>query len=127
MIYDAGASWSDYRLTLTLRSDDNDDLGVMFRVQDNNNYYRFSWGKQRNYRRLVKRENGVFSLLASDAVPYVTGTTYQVEILAQGGLLEVSIDGNLVFSVVDPSFSSGSVALYSWANAGTFFDDILVE
>ena len=36
------------------------------------------------YRRLVKRENGVFTLLAEDAVPYVRGQTYQVEIVALG-------------------------------------------
>ena len=125
--YEGGSSWRDYRLTLTVRSDDDDAVGVMFRVQDSDNYYRFSWDKQRNYRRLVKRENGVFSLLASDAVSYVSGTSYQLEVQVQGGLLEVSIDGNLIFSVVDSSFSNGSVALYSWANAGAFFDDIVVQ
>jgi hypothetical protein len=69
----------------------------------------------------------VFSILAEDSVPYVTGTTYQVGISVQGSLLQVFIDGSPVLSATDGSFSSGSIALYSWGNSGSYFDDILVE
>ena len=78
-------------------------------------------------RRLVKIENGQITVLAEDFVPYVTGKSYQVKIAAQGSSLQVSIDGSPVFSVNDSSHSSGTVALYSCANAGSYFDDILVE
>ncbi|MBC8471231.1 MAG: hypothetical protein H8D56_17355, partial [Planctomycetes bacterium] len=71
--------------------------------------------------------NGQFTILAQDSVPYVTGKSYQVKISAQGSLLNVSIDGSPVFSVNDGSFSSGTIALYSWGNAGSNFDNILVE
>ncbi len=64
-----GRDWTDYRVTLTMRSEDNEAIGVMFRYRDSNNYYRFSWDSQRSYRRLVKRENGVFTLRAEDAEP----------------------------------------------------------
>jgi len=50
-----------------------------------------------------------------------------VQILAQGTALRVSIDGTTIFTVTDTSFDGGSVALYSWWNAGSVFDDILVE
>jgi hypothetical protein len=99
----------------------------MFRYQDENNYYRFTWDKQRNTRNLVKNENGQFTILAQDSVPYVTGKEYQVKIAAQGSTLQVSIDGSPVFSANDSTFSSGSIALYSWGNAGSYFDDILVD
>ena len=118
---------TDYLVTLTMRSDDHDVIGVIFRYQDNNNYYRFSWNGQDAYRRLVKRENGVFTLLAEDSARYVPGQTYQVEIVAQGTTLEVSIDGALIFSVTDTSFTEGVIALYSWGNQGSYFDDVLVE
>jgi hypothetical protein len=120
-------SWTDYRVTLKMRSDDDDSIGVMFRYQDNNNYCRFSWDKQRFSRRLVKLVNGVLTVLAEDAVPYVPGQTYLLEIVAQGTTLEVRIDGNLIFPVTDSSFDSGTIALYSWYNQGSTFDDILVE
>ena len=125
--YDAGVLWTDYRVSLTLRSTDDDALGVMFRVQGSNDYYRLSWDRQRAYRRLVKNVGGVFSVLAEDSVTYVTGQTYAVEITAQGTSIEVRVDGGLVFSVTDGDLSSGTIALYSWATAQSHFDDVLVE
>jgi hypothetical protein len=125
-VYTRG-SWNDYRLALKLRSSDNDRLGVMFRVQDSNNFYRLSWDQNSPGRKLWKREKGVFTLLAEDAVPYVTGQTYGLEIIAQGNSLKVNVDGQPVFSVTDPSFPAGTIALYSSHNQGSFFDDILVE
>jgi fibronectin type 3 domain-containing protein len=124
--YSAGSTWANYQASLTIRSNDNDALGVMFRYQDAQNYYRFSWDQERTYRRLVKVNNGVVTLLAEDNVPYVTGQTYQVTVKAQGSSLEVGIDGTPIFMVTDTSHSMGSLALYSWGNQGTLFDDINV-
>ncbi len=55
----AGPMWMDGTLELTLRAGDDDALGVMFRYQDTDNYYRFWWDQQRRYCRLVNRTNGV--------------------------------------------------------------------
>jgi hypothetical protein len=125
--WQAGTSWTDYTASVTITSNDNDAIGIMFRYQDENNYYRFIWDKERNSRALVKCENGQFSILAEDFVPYVTGKSYQVKISAQGSLLNVSIDGSPVFSVNDSTFSYGTIALYSWGNSGSYFDDIMVS
>ncbi|MDT8303290.1 MAG: FG-GAP-like repeat-containing protein, partial [Sedimentisphaerales bacterium] len=125
--WQTGIGWTDYTATVTIKSTDNDAIGIMFRYQDENNYYRFIWDKERNSRQVVKCEDGVFSVLAEDFVPYVTGKNYQVKIAVQGSLLQVSIDGSPVFSVNDSTFSSGSIALYSWGNSSSYFDDILVE
>jgi hypothetical protein len=120
-------SWQDYRVALKMRSADNDPIGVLFRFQDNDNYYRLSWDKQTAGRRLIKRKNGVFEILAQDSVPYIPGKNYHVEIIAQGGSLKVNIDGKFAFSVTDQSFKVGAVALYSSHNQGSVFDDVLVE
>jgi hypothetical protein len=125
--WQAGTGWTDYSASVKINSTDNDIIGVMFRYQDENNYYRFTWDKQRNTRNLVKCEGGVFSVLVEDSVPYVTGKEYQVKIAVQGSILQVSIDGSPVFSANDSTFSSGTIALYSWGNTGSYFDDILVE
>ena len=119
--------WKDYQVTLKMRSDDNDAIGVMFRVKDNHNYYRFSWDSERSYRRLVKVVDGQFTLLAEDSITYVPGRTYQVKIVADSTVLEVWIDGEIIFSVVDDSIVEGSIALYNWANSAGYFDDVLVE
>ncbi|MDY6838817.1 MAG: fibronectin type III domain-containing protein [Thermodesulfobacteriota bacterium] len=122
-----GASWTDYRVMFTMGSNDNDAVGLMFRFQDADNYYRFSWDNQRDYRRLVKCENGVFTLLAEDSVGYVTGETYEIEVVAEGTTLEVFVDDELVFSVTDQTFTGGTIGLYSWGNRGSLFDNVLVE
>ena len=122
-----GNDWSDYMVSLKMRSADNDALGVMFRYQDNNNYYRFSWFAEGKYRRLEKRVGGVFHVLAQDTAVYTTGQTYAVQIIARGSSLIAAIDGKTIFSVTDNSFSRGSIALYSYYNAGTYFDDVRVQ
>ena len=66
-------------------------------------------------------------MLAEDAVPFIPGQTYEVEIVAQGTTLEVSVDGALIFSVTDPSFISGGIGLYTWGNSASYFDDVQVE
>ena len=108
-------------------SEDDDSIGVMFRYQDENNYYRFCWGSQRPFRRLAKCENGNFTLLAEDYVGYTVGQTYDVEIIADGINIEVWVDGVRVLYKSDTRFSEGTIALYCWGNAGSYFDDIIVE
>ncbi|MCK5609637.1 hypothetical protein KAR91_47630, partial [Candidatus Pacearchaeota archaeon] len=117
---------ANYHLTVNLRSDDDDAIGVMFRYQDPDNYYRFSWDMQRSYRRVVKKINGQFFLLGEDTVPYVSGQTYQLEITADGANIAIEIDQSPIFSLVDPDLSSGTVAFYCWGNTGAFFDDAVV-
>ena len=125
--YVPAPSWTDYRLTLTMGSDDDDAIGVMFRYLDNENYYRFSWDSQLRYRRLVKCVKGKFVLLAEDSEPYVPGESYQIEVVADGTTLQIWIDGSPIFYVEDGSISEGTIALYSWANNGSYFDDVYVE
>ncbi len=119
--------WTDYRFSANLRSDDNDAFGVVFRYKDNDNYYRFSWDRERPALRLVKKVRGEYRLLAEEAVPYETGRTYRVEVLALGTRLEVRVDETPIFSVSDPDHRSGTIGFYCWANAGSTFDDVVVE
>jgi hypothetical protein len=120
-------SGADYPVNLKIRSDNDDAVGVLFRYQDADNYYRFSWNHNHGQRRLVKSENGVFTLLAEDTVTYIPGQTYQLEILAQGTTIQVFIDGTLIFDVKDTAFSSGGTILYSWKSPVGFIDDGLLE
>lgn len=125
--YTNGADWTDYTTTLSITSYDNDDIGLMFRYQDANNYYRFSWDHERRYRRLIKMVNGTASLLAQDYVPYLAGQSYQLQVICQADNIQIYIDGDLIFTVPDSSLDSGSIALYCWGNTGSFFDNIVVE
>ena len=125
--YDGGAGWSDYQVSYTQRAEDDDALGLMFRVRDADNYYRFSWDQQRGYRRLVKAVDGVFTELDADSVPFVPGQSYQITVVAAGAELQVWIDGALLFEVTDSSHATGTIALYSWGMQGGYFDDLQVH
>jgi len=37
------------------------------------------------------------------------------------------IDAAPILSVTDGALGSGSIALYTWANAPSYFDDVVVE
>jgi hypothetical protein len=128
MSYDDGLGWTDYRLKFDMRTTyDNAAMGVMFRVQDANNYYRFSWDKQLKQRRLVKNVGGVFTLLAADNVPYVSHQSYQVEVVAQGEQLEVWVDGVRIFQVTDTAHGQGTIAFYTFRNNAAYFDNVEVN
>ena len=69
------ASWTDYCLIVRMISDDaNGAIGVRFRYQDADNYYRFSMyssvGDEDSYHRLIKKFNSSaavsFSLVSHD-------------------------------------------------------------
>ncbi len=122
-----GSAWRDYAMHVDMISSDDDTIGVMVRVKDNNNYYRFSWDRQRGYRRLMKRLQGKFYILAEDREPYITDRRYAVVVSADEDKLSVTIDGAPVFAVTDASHAAGTVALYSWANAPSTFDNVRVS
>ena len=116
-----------YNISLTFNSQDDDGVGIMFCFQDNNNYYRFSWDMQRSYRRLVKKVNGTFTVLAQEYIPYIQGNSYKLEVSTDGTNVLVMLDDSIVFSSDDSTFSDGMFALYAWGNSDVSFDSIIAR
>src|SRR5690606_34413601 len=121
-----GTSWTDYTFEADLRSSDADSIGVMFRYQDNNNYYRFSMDRTLSQRRLVKKVNGSYTLLHQDTIRYSLNTTYRVSVTVVGNSISVSLNGQPFYSGTDSSVSAGSVGFYCWRNSGATFDNVTV-
>ncbi len=120
-------SWTDYRITLFMRSADNDAIGVVFRYRDSNNFYRFSMDRERRYRRLVRVRNGTATLLAEDDFVYESDRDYRVTIEAISNNLRVYQDGEQIFVVQDDALGNGRIGLYAWASEGARFKDVLVH
>lgn len=121
------AKWTDYRVSVRLRSDDDDAIGVMFRYQDADNYYRFSMDAERRYRRLVKKVKGNVSVLwEDDTQGYVLSRAYIVTIDCVGERLIGYLDAEQLFSVEDSDLAGGRIALYCWTNSGARFDEVRV-
>jgi len=121
------ATWTDYRISTTLSNTDNDGIGVVFRVKDANNLYRFSMDSERGYRRLTKAVNGNWTLLHETARGYELGRDYRVTCEARGSRLSVWIDGDLFADVQDTSHTTGRAGLYVWGSTGASFDDVVVQ
>jgi hypothetical protein len=117
---------TDYRYSAFLRSTDDDWLGLLFRYADAGNMYRFVWTRQFGLRFLEKVVDGQRITLAQDSVAYATGAWYLVEVVADGPRLEVWIDGQRIFDVEDATHPAGSVGVFCYGNAGSYFEDILV-
>ena len=80
----AGSSgWSNVVIQIRLEAHDDDAIGFMFRFIDGDNYYRFSMDRERGYRRLVRKEKGVFEVLWEDDFAFFElARSYQFTVIA---------------------------------------------
>jgi hypothetical protein len=121
--YDAGTDWADYAVETLVSSDSDGYVGLIFRWQDPDNYYRFSWKRGQSLRLLTKKENGRFQILAQDNAAYLPETAYSLGVDVDGNIIKVYVDDQLVFHVADPDpIPAGTVALYSCGTDRAGFD-----
>jgi lysophospholipase L1-like esterase len=131
----SGSDWTNYRLMVEVTplpnnpEDDartqGNDVGVIFRRQDNDNYYRLTLNSRYGFTRLEKKVDGVFSTLAVDSAGYYEGEALNITIEVNGSLIQVFVDDEPLFGVLDPDpIDSGSIALYCQDKAK--FDDVFV-
>ncbi len=126
--YTNGAGLTDYRFSVDatyLATLQANDIGVMFRYQDNNNYYRLSMNARYGFTRLEKKVGGVFTPLAVNARGYVPGELIRFNVEANGSRIQVWINGDPMFAVTDASLGSGTVALYTQDQSS--FDNVVIE
>ncbi len=102
-----------------------DDIGVMFRYQDDDNYYRVTFNGRYGFCRLEKKKNGRFSTLGVNARGYKMSETLHIKIRASGNMIQVFLNGNSLFSVIDDSHSIGTIALYTQVYSA--FDNVLIK
>ncbi len=123
---------TDYSYSAIVRSTDSDGhVGLLFRVQNDNTFYRFRWGgplvaAAQQGQRLERVTGATTTILAQNTVPYRPGDFYHLEVRAEGSRLRVYVDGQLIFDLQDTFYASGGVGLYTNDNDEAFFDDLLV-
>jgi hypothetical protein len=121
------ANWTDYRLSVYLHAAGSGAIGVVFRYQDGNNYYRLSMDRNGPYRRLVSVANGIHTILKEDNFAYDPQHDYLITVEAINSALRVYQDGALVFEVTDVTHPKGSIGLYAYDNPGARFNDVRVD
>lgn len=120
-------AWTDLRVTILVRSSDDDGIGLVFRYQGPGDHYRYAMDRERRHRRLVRVHGGIYTVLAEDAFAYQIDSDYELTVEAVGPSLRVYQDGALVFDVADPAFTYGQIGAYCWANQGARFADVRVD
>jgi hypothetical protein len=122
--------WGDYRVEVSIRTPDDDGIGLLFRYRHPRNYYKLDLDRQRGFRKLFKMSDGVETELASTAGGHEMDNDMLLEVTVTAGQIEAQLDGALIFGapIADPApLRSGTIALYSWGSMGVSFDDVSVE
>ncbi len=124
-----GVSLTDYRFSVKatplVGTNNGHDIGVMFRYQDSQNYYRFSLNSNIGFSRLEKRVDGNFTTLAQNSRGFFQGQQLNIVVELKGSLIQVFLNGDPLFGVSDTGLTFGSIALYCQDEAK--FDDVLIE
>jgi prepilin-type N-terminal cleavage/methylation domain-containing protein len=133
---DSGSGWTDYSFNVDVVANDDDDVGITFRVEDSNSFYLLeqSFGESIWDLRLSVNDNGTWSTLGSmDNYGSSAGqvddetTPHNFKVEVSGTNIKAYIDDVLKFDVDDSTVAGGTVGLWiDWA-AGTEFDDVQVE
>jgi hypothetical protein len=130
LTYSGGLSWSNYSFSAVLRSTDNDGIGLVFRYQNANNYYKLDLDNERSFRKIFKVVGGVETTIATQAgAGYTVGANTSIKITVSGNQIQVFRDNVQLFGgpVTDGSLTTGTVGLYSWGQQNAFFDDVAVD
>jgi lysophospholipase L1-like esterase len=126
------ANWLNYRLSVEIiplldnldNISEGNDIGMIFRYQDNNNYYRISFSSRYGFSRLEKKVSGAFSTLSVNSRGYFEEEKIKISVEVTGSLIQVFKDDEPLFSVIDSDVTQGTVALYCQDRVK--FDNVLV-
>jgi len=123
-------AWQDYRFAITARNDDNDGIGVVFRYQDADNFYRLDLDIQwSTWSRLSVKKDGVETTVALETGPgFIEDASFSLEVEVHGNAITIYKDGRPLFggTLYDDSLDHGTVGFYSWGSEGTNFDNVVV-
>ncbi len=94
-------------------------FGLVCRMQDGENYYRFGIGNDGTYSIAVVEDNEATLLTSDDGfwsdsdLVDEAARTFDIEARCDGDTLELSVDDEVVDSVTDDTYASGSVGVFS--------------
>ncbi|MBD3225321.1 MAG: PKD domain-containing protein [Caldithrix sp.] len=118
--------WSDYTLAADIYSTDNDKIGMVFRYQDAQNFYLFTWQRQGDRRYIKRFVDGQEVNLAADSVAYETNTWYHVQLVTEQTQIKCYVDSVLIFEVTDSTFATGKAGLYCHGNDESHWDNFSI-
>lgn len=115
-------AWRNYSFGASLRNLSRNGVGVLFRYQDAQNYYRLLMLENSGYGgpfiQLDRCRQGTFQVLAkvdSSGFP-AADETVQLAVQARNDTLQAWLQGKRLFEVTDSSFARGKIGFSTFAN-----------
>jgi 3',5'-cyclic AMP phosphodiesterase CpdA len=123
------STWTNYEFETTLKSTDNDGIGVVFYYKDAANHYKVVLNGETNTRSLVKVQNGVETVLASEHGGTPWSRDFQLKVVVVDGKISAFLDGQSLFGEIADAtpLAGGSVGFYSDAQRSSQFDNVTVN
>jgi len=100
--------------------------GVVWRYQDENNYYIARWNPLEDNFRVYRVKDGRRKRLGTADVQLDPAQWHEVRIVMRGSKIEAYLDGKRLIKLRDGTFSeAGKIGLWTKADARTAFDDFV--
>ena len=127
---EGSGSWSNYVFDMVVEPADNDTIGAVFCYQDQQNHYLLSLDQQNDTRTLIKVDNGVETVLATETASYRHFAMQDLRIAVVDGEITITLDDELLFDgvVTDPEpLEGGTVGIFAQSMDRALFDNISVN
>ncbi|MBI3920903.1 MAG: hypothetical protein HY318_05735 [Armatimonadetes bacterium] len=123
--------WVDYVYEASLKSTGG-TAGIAFNYKGDQDYYLVRWDMSSPYRRsskieLVRVRPTGKTVLESGYAECGADQWYRLGVHTRGRRMQVLLDGDLLFDVVDREATGGLVGLYTEGTRECYFDDISVQ
>ncbi len=122
--------YRDVTLTARFKSVSGKDdraAGLIFRVQDKDNYYILRANALENNVNFYKYAGGKRSDLKGGTATITTGQWQELRVEVSGNRFRGFLNGQIVVEATDDTYSAGQVGLWTKADSVTCFDDLTIE
>jgi hypothetical protein len=124
-------NYQDFTMTVKLKAiagEEDQGGGLVWRYLDNNNYYIARFNPLEHNFRFYRVVNGNRKQLISVNCDIKTGIWVTMTIEMKGNKISCSLNGIKMIEATDDTFkSSGSLGLWTKADAVTYFDDLTIH
>lgn len=119
-----GSGWTDYSFQVDVKVT-NAAAGLVFRKQDENNFYMWQLNSNGNLRP-HKKVSGGWTVIKELPAGITANTTFNVKIEAVGSSIKTYLNGSLIDTTTDSTFVNGKVGFRQSGAESAVFDNVSV-